>query len=371
MNKSLDQAGPVVETLAQPLLNLLPGIFMIVFLGLGLLMALATPATRHWPEETVWDGRWAATYEDAFKQALPLREVGVGAWGAIQYGLFREGRSGILVGRDGWLFTSEEFAWQPKAVEEIEDKLELVLQVNEALERRGIRLVVALIPAKAHVYQEQLGRYRLPSYALERYASFRTDLEARGIPAPDLMQALFSVKAEEPAFLKTDTHWSPEGAEGAAKALAAAISSLELELGGETFETQVSERAEPYQGDLLNFIPLGPFQAVLGPRPDIIYPHTTVAAEAAAQPGLFDAVTVPVALVGTSYSANPLWNFGGALKDALDADVLNISSEGRGPFLPMLEYLSSATLAESPPQLVIWEIPERYLPVALDEDGGI
>jgi alginate O-acetyltransferase complex protein AlgJ len=68
-----------------------------------------------------------------------------------------------------------------------------------------------------------------------------------------------------------------------------------------------------------------------------------------------------LALVGTSYSAQPSWNFHGALQEALGEDVGNYAKEGLGPFAPMFEYLRSKDFAQAPPRLVLWEIPERYL----------
>ncbi len=66
--------------------------------------------------------------------------------------------------------------------------------------------------------------------------------------------------------------------------------------------------------------------------------------------------------MGTSYSADRRWNFDGALQESLDQEVLNLAQSGKGPFEPMLAYL------EHPPEgpaaaRLIWEIPERYLPV--------
>jgi alginate O-acetyltransferase complex protein AlgJ len=66
---------------------------------------------------------------------------------------------------------------------------------------------------------------------------------------------------------------------------------------------------------------------------------------------------VPVALIGTSYSANPNWNFVGALQQALRSDVVNYAEDGHGPILPMLSYLQSDAFKNSPPQVLIWEFP--------------
>ena len=82
---------------------------------------------------------------------------------------------------------------------------------------------------------------------------------------------------------------------------------------------------------------------------------------------LFGEAPAPaVVLVGTSYSANPLWNFTGALQEAFGEDVVSYATPAKGPFLPMLEYLDSADFQSAPPRLVIWEMPERYLPMRDD-----
>ena len=85
--------------------------------------------------------------------------------------------------------------------------------------------------------------------------------------------------------------------------------------------------------------------------------------------GLLGDVELPVALVGTSYSANPAWNFAGALRQHLQRDLSNHAEDGQGPIVPMLKYLQSEEFKNSPPQLVIWEFPERYLPMANDLEG--
>jgi alginate O-acetyltransferase complex protein AlgJ len=110
------------------------------------------------------------------------------------------------------------------------------------------------------------------------------------------------------------------------------------------------------------FIPLGSLRGVLGPPPDRI--EETVTVDISGGGGdLFGGLDIPAALVGTSYSASGVWDFDGALKVALGVDVLKVAAEGRGPFVPMREYLDSPTIDNPKPRVVIWEIPERYLGV--------
>ena len=68
-----------------------------------------------------------------------------------------------------------------------------------------------------------------------------------------------------------------------------------------------------------------------------------------------------MALIGTSYSAIEKWNFEGALKSALQADVLNLADEGQGPLEPMAKFLKDTDFSRTNIKLVVWEIPERFI----------
>jgi alginate O-acetyltransferase complex protein AlgJ len=188
-------------------------------------------------------------------------------------------------------------------------------------------------------------------------------LVSRGIDAPDLATALREARTRRDVFLRTDTHWTAFGASVAAEALAPSA-RRELDAHGSPREEYAQERDgwSERAGDLLSFIPLGPFQSAMGIRPDTVEtPSTSARAESAAE--LFGELQIPVALVGTSYSAAGAWNFDGALKVALQADVLKVAVEGQGPFVPMQRYLESSAIDDPRPDVVIWEIPERYLGV--------
>jgi alginate O-acetyltransferase complex protein AlgJ len=92
-------------------------------------------------------------------------------------------------------------------------------------------------------------------------------------------------------------------------------------------------------------------------------PFIAEVATGGAAGGIFatDAPMVGTYLVGTSYSANANWSFTPALMTALRRDILNFAEQGRGPVRPMRAMLDDPNLAESPPELVLWEFPIRYL----------
>ncbi len=344
----------------------LPGIFLLVTLLLGLGAALLTPETWHWPNEgSFWRGEQTARYERAFNEALPFREAAIATWGVLEYTLFQEGREGAIVGREDWLFTAEEVAFYEGAEVAAARKMDFIEKVQAQLAARDILLVIALVPDKVRVYREHLGR-PLPSYTRDRYEAFRSSLTTRGVLAPDLLTPLLATKTRQQVYLRTDTHWTPAGAEVAAEAVARALAGGGIPGLFETgYQTETTGRT-PYRGDLLSFLPLGALQDRLGPPPDRLETRQTRTVSDAGG-GLFGAQTIPVTLIGTSYSANPNWNFAGALQEALGAEVLNLAAEGQGPLPPMRDYLKSTELRDAPPALVVWEIPERYLPMSEGE----
>jgi alginate O-acetyltransferase complex protein AlgJ len=362
----MQTTATTTSTKANTLLRYLPAGFMLLFLGAGLVMSFLSPNVFKSPEgKRLLNGEWTAAYEAAFNESLAVRQPSVDTWGVIEYALFKNGRDGVLVGEEGWLFTTEEFQVYPEGQKALQDKLELANQVQKQLAAQGISFVVAVIPSKARIYEEKLGRYDFPSYNRNLYATFTGELEKRGITVVNLLEVLGTAKTQEDVFLKTDTHWTLYGAEVAAKAIADVVieNNLLPSLNGVTFETTEVTTATPHEGDLLNYIPLGSLQERIGPTFDSIYERQTTQ-QGESSGGLFGSSTIPVTLVGTSYSANSLWNFEGALKASLGSDVLNVANQGEGPVVPMREYLAGADFRDTPPELVIWEIPERFIPVA-------
>jgi len=342
---------------------------MLVILIGGLLLSTLNPAVQAPSREgvgtpvldEVLSGDWMAEYQTAYERALPIRETATNIWALMQYALFREGRPGVLVGEDDWLFTTEEFSYTPESPRHAADHAAYVAEVGRRLEDRGIALVVALVPAKARVYPDRLGRYRMPDALSERYRSFRAELERRGVAAPDIKSALLEARAEEKVFLRTDTHWTPEGARAAARVLAAAVEPELSRRNAARRSFALRHEGElEYEGDLTAFLPVAPFRGRVGGVPEIVAEYRLEDLEPPSV-GLFDEVLHPLALVGTSYSAGDLWGFSDALRAEAEVEVLNVAEEGRGPFRPMQNYLRSETIADVPPEIVIWEIPERYV----------
>ncbi|MDP3846835.1 MAG: alginate O-acetyltransferase [Pseudomonas sp.] len=345
------------------------GLFLSLLLGLGGWSLGSFRSFSTAADTSVLNGKWSKAAETHYDEKFPIKRLGTNLWAALDYQLFNEGRPGVVLGREQWLFSDEEFKPVANSAQHLQENWQLIQGVRNHLARQGVQLVLAIIPAKARLYPEFIAGS--PPVALQQqlYQQFHQGAADAGIFAPDLLAALTEEKQREAVFLRTDTHWTPHGAEVVAQNLSLAIQQ-HMPISGEPqrFTTE-NQPSEAYNGDLTRFLPLDPLFSNLLPAPDQLQQRSTAAQQttpAAGDGELFSDSQVPVALVGTSYSANPRWNFLGALRQALGSDVLNYAEDGHGPLLPMLKYLQSAGLKDSPPQLVIWEFPERYLPMSSD-----
>ncbi|TDF86606.1 alginate O-acetyltransferase [Pseudomonas sp. H9] len=343
-------------------------LFLILLLALGVWSLGGLSSFQRTAQMTVLDGKLAKAAETHYDDQFPLKRIGTNLWAALDFKLFNEGRPGVVLGRENWLFSDEEFKPVANSDQFEQENLALIRGVRDTLQQRGVQLVLAIIPAKARLYSEYLGEQTPASLHDDLYNEFHAQARQAGVFAPDLLAPLTTAKVRGQVFLRTDTHWTPMGAEVAAQHLAEAVSRQNL-LSGEPqpFITEQRQSTQ-YKGDLTNFLPLDPLFSNLLPPPDTLQARTTRPAQAASEnaDALFADNEIPVALVGTSYSANPNWNFLGALQQALRSDVVNYAEDGHGPLLPMLKYLQSAAFKDSAPQVLIWEFPERYLPMKND-----
>lgn len=348
----------------KPRPSLLALLVLLVAPAIGLLNPALYKTDNSVP---ILQGQWQHSFEKAFDKSLPVREFALTTWGIIQFTVAGEGRAGVVVGRDGWLFTTEDFSYAPDYAKERAHKIRLIADIHKRLAEQGIDLQVFIVPDKSRVLAHHLGRVQRQPHTDSRYADVRTGLLSEGIATPDLLAAL-QRGAVDRLFLKTDTHWTPEGAVVAAQEIAQHIPVQATWRQHLSFVTTAGAEAE-HRGDLLNFLRLGPLYEFFGFELDRFSVPVTRLVEddsKAASASLFDEEEIPCTYVGTSNGANLKWNFVGALKQALGTDIYNAAQEGKGPFVPMAEYLASNAFTQTPPQCILWEIPERQIDTVYD-----
>lgn len=179
--------------------------------------------------------------EDSFVAARALSRF---QWIMTKH--LRAGNEQVVLGRRGWLYfrpavdyvTGPGFldprilarraangkAWEP---DPRPDPVAALADFAAQLEGRGITLVVVPIPVKAALHPEGLARDLADDVPLENpsFATFMGRLAELDIPAyspgqllAEVLRAKSGLKGAQ--FLRTDTHWTPQGMETTAAGLA-------------------------------------------------------------------------------------------------------------------------------------------------------
>lgn len=299
----------------------------------------------------------------SFEREISLRKEAVEIWSALRYHLFREGNSGVLIGNDNWLFTAEEYDEQLSPQINRTDFFLRAAQYKSNLAEQGIDLQVILIPSKSRIYSEKIDRYGFSEPLSRRYESSVEEFESLGITVVNLLTQFSSTDKKEELFYQFDTHWTIKGTEAAAAATALTAAPLLYESSTGKRQYRISDSAEmKFAGDLLPFVPALE-KNILENDLQESYREIELVDDNPPTLGLFDDPVIPVLLAGTSYSYDSRWNFENTLKLALQADVLNLAKEGEGPLAPMDELMESGYFRETGSSLVLWEVPERYIPI--------
>ena len=154
-------------------------------------------------------------------------------------------------------------------------------------------------------------------------------MQALGLPTSDLSRLLSEERQRGETYMRTDTHWSPYGAELVAKAVARGLPD-----SGDpnAFSTSLGPE-EAFSGDLIPFVDTGMFRDMAGIEEETLAVPQTQRNGGASM--LFADFETALALVGTSYSARSEFNFAGFLQQETGLELVNFATEGQGPFAPM------------------------------------
>jgi len=195
-------------------------LFLAILLGLGVWSLRSFGSFSTSAETTVLNGKWTKAAETHYDEEFPIKRLGTNLWAALDFKLFNEGRPGVVLGKDQWLYTDEEFDAVANGEQNEADNLAIIQGVRDALKAQGTQLVLAIIPAKTRLYPEHIGDTKPASLHTDLYQQFHAQAAQAGLVAPDLLAPLQGAKQHGQVFLRTDTHWTPMGAEVVAQQLA-------------------------------------------------------------------------------------------------------------------------------------------------------
>lgn len=270
----------------------------------------------------------------------------------------------VRQGCDGWLFLAEEMMLHPEGAQAAADRARMVQAVHQRLAARGIGMMVAVVPDKSRIAAEQLCGLRRAPALDQRAADWTRQLAAAGVPVLDLAAPLHALGAQ--AYLRTDTHWNETGAHASARAVALAI--RERQAAPPADRRYAIEAGEPAlrPGDLVRLAGLDWLPTSLQPWPETASSSrfSLLDAPAASADDLFGDDNLPrVVAIGSSFTRTS--NFVPFLAAELGLEVANFGRDG-GKFAGGANaYFTSPAFKQTPPQWVVWEIPERDIQTPL------
>lgn len=196
--------------------------------------------------ETGVNRNFGNEYEEYFSRAFAYRRYVVDAWSALRVNLLHEGNDQVVVGKNGYLFFADTIdaytGLNPMTDEEIAEAADSLLALQTCANEHGAKFCFLPAPDKNTIFPENMpSRYmRAKTTDLDRLLAA---LDERGVTYSDPREALTAAKSEN-IYYKTDTHWTPDGAE-----LAFALTADKL--GVQMFDTNTVGRVgEAIQGDL-------------------------------------------------------------------------------------------------------------------------
>ena len=167
---------------------------------------------------------------DAYlKDHFGLRETLITAHRELTKPTLSFGNDSVLVGRDGRMFFLGEDAVRQSAGLLVRDRkvaeaTDMLVRMNDELQARGIRFLVAMPPNAATIYQDDLPLWAQNPGKPTEYDMLLANLAAKGVTAVDLRPPVRDARKRGPAFYMHDTHWTSRGALAAYNAIVKADS---------------------------------------------------------------------------------------------------------------------------------------------------
>ena len=265
----------------------------------------------------------------------------------------------VEIGTNGWLFP----VWDRLArvdMTALRNALQTVGETIGILRAARIQVAICLIPSRKRLMRQFLpAGSQVSPEAAQRYSLSVTELTRAGALVPDL-DALFRAQMQRdpshPLFFKTDTHWTPMGAELAAVEIARQMRERMQLPASPRPGTRLGD-LRPMQlaaGDLTQHVP--PAQrSAYGPETSLI--RQILPPEGAA--ALIEDDSYDTMVVGTS-NVQPRFGFQPVLSNQLVRPVgLSWKPNNVGTYATLLDYLRSDAFRQQRPRALVWNHLEQ------------
>lgn len=364
------------------IIGFLPAIAFVIVLVAGFGVTIAS--LRDVPE-TAWTGitepqqlfggestrRFSAQLNEHFLLSKPFSQIER----AVTWTIAGDTGTAVSTGCKDWFFLSDELETFPDPDHSAIARANIVKALAKNLAGRGIQLVIAVVPDKSRIEQAHLCGLHRPASFAGRIDNWVALLKQSKINTINLEPVLTATPGER--YYRTDSHWNENGANAAAAAIASYLQAEKMQVMPAVAPDKAALHSTTIarDGDLLRVSNLQGLPAILRPKPEQTQ-LTTIVASATPDSGassnsssdsnsntsddLFGDTGLPtVALIGTSFSRNA--NFVPFLGHYLGAPVASFAKEGGNFERSALAYLGGKTFQQSPPKVVLWEVPERML----------
>jgi hypothetical protein len=177
------------------------------------------PAPAPRPPDT--PGDWLALPKEIdtyLNDRFGLRERMIRLHKDLTHPVLLKVNTAALIGRSGRMFyEGNEMVRQSAGLVlrdvRVAQTTRLIVEMRDALAKRGVRFLVAVPPNSSTIYQDDLPTWAQDNGRKTEYDLLLEELKGYGVKTVDLRPALKALRAEgEEAYLLYDAHWSPRGA---------------------------------------------------------------------------------------------------------------------------------------------------------------
>ncbi|MEI6520338.1 MAG: hypothetical protein WCO98_09930 [bacterium] len=213
-------------------------------------------------------------------------------------GTFKAGNEQAYIGVPGWLFYRPEVDYCTGKGFLDKDSLKsrsrsgdsstaaiqpdpriAILDLRDKLKARGIELIVMPAPIKPVIQPDKLsGRYSYDADAVQNpsYKQFVDEMTDKDIRVFEVTDDLIAQKSatREPQYLETDTHWTPDAMECAAKSLSKYIKKENLLPAIQSTEYERKVENITNFGDIAEMLKLPVYQKIYDKQTVTIHPVT-------------------------------------------------------------------------------------------------